>query len=148
MEDIRALTKILSEIKKLSDTIIFEALPIMKSVESLESEMVKNLADSVSCSSEHALDVLQTITLDWIKDAEPLKTEVSSFIIKDEDSFRLNTEGCPVLAEVWGGDAYDKPDIDGLKELRSDLQKTLENISEEKLYKEAFAVLTGEDPEQ
>ena len=58
---------------------------------------------------------------------------------------KLKMEDCPLLSEVWNGDAYDKHGIEGLRELRGELERKRVNISEENLLKEARTILLGED---
>lgn len=145
--DIKALTKILGDIKKISEKIIQKALPIMETIETEDASTVVNFLERVPGDTSHALEVLQDITLQWVKDAQPLKEEVEKFVLYEDESIRLNTEECKVLAEAWRGDAYDKQGIDGLLALKADLKQTLERISEEELMKEAEKVLLCEDAE-
>lgn len=149
MEDFRALTKIISDIKKISNQIISTSLPIMRSIENEESEYVKTLVEEVpELDPAYALLTLQEISLEWIKDAEPLQIEVDRFIVSGEDSFLINVDECSLLAEVWNGDAYDKSGTLGLQEFRDDLKRQLSNVNEEYLMRRAKELLTGEEETQ
>jgi len=147
MENVKVLTKTISEIKRLADGIILQTLPLMKVIEVEENEYVESLiAEVPDLQSSQALQTLQDIVLEWVKDAEPIRTEVDVFIVYDDNSFKfkINTQRCPVLSEVWNGDAYGDGGVDGLKIFRDELKKQLEEISEENLIKKAKELLLGE----
>jgi hypothetical protein len=148
MENLKGLGKLLSEIKKISEEIMQRSLPIMHLVKYPNDEYVIKLMEEIpELESEQALSTLQDITVGWVNDADHAKDEIDIFIIEETDSFRINVEGCPTLAEVWNGDAYDKAGIEGLREFRDDLKKQLSNIGEEQLMRQARVMLLGEEDE-
>ena|SRR5437868_5627122 len=146
MENLKALAKVGADIKRLATNIIVRSLPLMKGIDSEDSEYVKTLVEEIpDLQPSQALAILQEISLEWVIDAERAKEEIDSFVVYDDTSIVVNSDGCPILGEIWRGDAYDKAGIEGLKIFRDDLRATYEGINEETLMKTARERLLGED---
>lgn len=146
MDNFKTLTKIMSALRKKSHEIIDQALPFMELVS--HNEYVATLIEKFpSLQPDDAQNTLQDVCLEWVEDADKIRQEIYLFIIETEDGFRINTEGCPFLSEVWNGDAYDKQGIEGMRMLLADLAIQQQNINEESLLAKATEWLMGEEDE-
>jgi hypothetical protein len=135
MEKIGKLIVVLPALKKISNDIIRKTIPIMKSIELENNSYTKEVSKKFpELSTDLILEKMQRVTLDWVGDAEKVKSEIDRFIVETEDGvFKLDFEMCKFLAEVWNGDTYDKMEIDGLQALLDDLKTQLSEISQENL---------------
>jgi len=147
MEQFKVYTKVLSEIKKSAQIIIRKSIPLMETIIAEDGEYISSLMEDIpGLTHTQAAEILQETSLEWAKDAIRVIEEIDRFIaMPDNDTFKINLEGCPFLAEVWNGDAYDKTGVDGLRELLSDLKGQLANVNEEFLLKTAKTQLLGEE---
>ena len=144
--DLRIAYGLVNEIRKISNAIILESLPIMRNIDSGDKYVDDLIGEFPNLSRDQALEVLQEVSLEWVKDAEPLTKEASIFITEGEEGYHINdTEECPILSEVWKGDAYDKSEVEGLRELLKDLKQELALVNETHLIKKAKDMLLGED---
>ena len=131
------IISVLTEIKISAVDILKKLDPVMKNIKDHNNDIVLQASKKYP---EYSIDVLQnamqSVTIEWIKDASSVKLEIDKFITFTEEGFVFQTDSkiCPFLLETWNGDAYDKQGIEGLKELKNDLVKQFINITRENLF--------------
>jgi hypothetical protein len=130
MQSLKLLLASVHSLEELSNRIIKKSLKIVRRISEL-ADVVH--ASNPDLSKEQIIDKMIDTTSEWTKTAELVNNEVPNFITETDSSFSLNFEGCPFLAEVWHGDAFDKEGLEGLKMLEADLRKDLAKVSEEGL---------------
>jgi hypothetical protein len=81
MEKIGKLIVVLPALKKISNDIIRKTIPIMKSIELENNSYTKEVSKKFpDLSTDLILEKMQRVTLDWVGDAEKVKSEVDRFI--------------------------------------------------------------------
>jgi hypothetical protein len=139
MEQFKKLGKVLSEIKKVSQKIIQNSIALMKTI-SADGELVDLVLEEVPTSGRiDALAALQNVSLAWTKDAEAVLSEIDRFMVFEDGTYRVNVEGCPLLAQAWCGDLFDKSEYDGMVALLEDLKEQRSTVTEDKLVSDAVA---------
>lgn len=140
------LSKVLASCEKVAKLILSRSLKTMQDLMDPNSEIVDDFLDellaresSAEISRSDALSILQNCSLEWVSDAERVVAEIPYFVTEEDSKYFVNAncETCPFLTEVWNGDTYDLPEIEGLRALLTDLQNQLGNITVENLVSRA-----------
>ena len=132
MDKLKNLNKIIKDIKRVCNEIQAKSLPIMKILTEADNDITDEILDNIKFEVEVqvVLEEAQNITLSLISDSKIIKGHIDNFIVFTENGFELSSK-CELLYQAWTGDLYDKSEIEGLNELKLDLEKQLQNISEE-----------------
>ena len=150
MNKLNNLTATLNAVEKYAQEILAKAVPIMKDLESPEPELVEDVMESVTDSTnQKVLKVLQNICLGLVEDAEKVVLEIDSFsdsVLQGEEAIDEGEDEYPFLMEVWCGDIYEKEKLAGLKELAADLKDQLSRVDEDKIVDEAIGQLKKKKP--
>jgi hypothetical protein len=145
MNKLNSLTNILNIIENTAKDILAKALPIMKDLESTNSELVDEVMEYIKdVSSQTVLEVLQNICLDLVEDAEKVVLEIEAFsdaVVQGEEVIEEREEEYLFLMEVWCGDIYEKEKLAGLKELARELKNQLKEVDENKIIEHAISKL-------
>jgi hypothetical protein len=124
----------LSDIKVEASNILKKLEPVMKNIKDSNSDIVVQCIKKYPQYKDGIHDTMQNITVEWIKDASTVMSEIDNFIKVTDEGFIFQMESCPFLAEVWTGDAYDRHGLEGLKELKIDLTKQFSDINRDNLF--------------
>lgn len=141
LEETRAkvdkILSLLGDIKIKAIDILKKLEPVMKHIKDPKHEIVIQACEKYPQHDPKTIqDTMQQISIEWIKDASLVKTEIDKFFYATEDGFFFQTDPdiCPFLAEVWNGDAYDAPLVEGLENLKKDLSQQFSKINRENLF--------------
>jgi hypothetical protein len=141
MNKLRSLNKLLKDIEKISTQILDESSELIKTLTEDDNDIVDSIVEQhPQTTKEDALLLARDVFLKLIEDAEAIKQEIHDFISYNDNTFVINNR-CIFLSQVWHGDAYDKPEIEGMDALRNDLLSQYNNITEEYLVERCVRVL-------
>lgn len=144
MGDSSNYVTLLLEIKKISSNIIQRALPMMEDIcnEEISEYIEMYLDENPSLDPAKIQNVLQTITTEWIADAESAQNEIAALLTSPtEEDFRLKIENLSFFSQIWKGDTYDLEELQGLEAFIADLKTQLANVTEKNLLARADAIL-------
>lgn len=147
MEQLNSITETLNKVYKLSTNIIQRILPYMEEISEPDNDFIMNIKMSIpDISDSKAQEVLQRAAIQLSRDAKAVKREIGEFssaILRLGRS--LKDSNCPYMKEVWYGDMYGEEGLDGLVQLKNDLQIQYNNLSEDTILERAIELYTTDD---
>lgn len=147
MSKLTKLSNIVTNIRKTSEKILHDAVPIAKDLSYDNSELIEDFIDEhPSYNDETARKLLQSLILDLIQDAEIVEKEIDVFeeVVCEGEEGIINTDGCDFFQRLWFGDIYDNSGIEALNELLIDLKKTSSQINWDYLIENASSMNISE----
>jgi len=149
MNNLNEMTKVINKIVDISNKNIKKALPLMKELENIDSDMVEEFMESVDeIGKQMALELLQDTVLGLVRDSETVIKEINNFsgsVIQGEEALEEGEEEYPFLMQVWCGDIYGKEKVDGLRELCQDLKEQQSKLNEESIIEYAIKQLKSNE---
>lgn len=131
MNNLKQLTTILDDLKDTSNAILNISIQLMNRI-LIESEELYNKFREQSLkenlTNDNIDDYLRDAIRDYMEDAKSVKRDMDSFIKGIMSEFQ-DTPDTNFLYQVWTGDVYDNVKLNGLQELRNDLQSQYENFN-------------------
>ena len=130
MDSLQNITQTLSELKSISKKISSYILPIAKELKEESGEFydyyIEN-SKSKELSKDNVGNVLIELTNDPLKSLSELDTFAKAIV--DNEPITTVHEKCPFLSRAWSGDLYDAQGLDGLKELKKELDQEYNRCS-------------------
>ena len=147
MEKLEQLFNDLNSLKIVSSKIIGTIIPIMNNMKTDNSMMIDMVIERVGDNVERKkiLSTLQFISLSLVDDARRISKEIESFIesVTTNSGVESKISDCPFLTQVWFGDFYNNIDGgDAIKELNTDLIKTLNIINHDYIINKCISDLS------
>ena len=102
--------------------------PIFKRLTDESDDIIIDLCEQLSLTKKEAMAISQQIGKNIILDSVTLVKECDYI---SGNNYTLSISGCPMLVEVWQGDAYGEPGNRGLMLLLDDLKKTFSILDDE-----------------
>jgi len=137
--DLRNLNKLVKSIEKLSKEIIQKVIPYIEDLDDDYEELIETLMEKESdITSEESKKALTNVILCLTNDSEVVLKEIDIFSEKLVKGGLKKCNDCKFLKKVWYGDIYDKTELEGITELRKDLETQKKNINDEKIIEKAI----------
>jgi hypothetical protein len=147
MDKVRTLTKLLKSIHRIAKDITQKSVDLMKVLEDPENDIVDEIHDQIPHIPKlQILQTAQNASLTYVDDSKRVLDEIDKFIQYSDSTMTLNHKECTFLSQVWHGDFYGTTELEGLFALKADLEKQLDQISEDHLIKTCICTYTKEKP--
>ncbi len=141
MDTFKRLVKSMDDIKVVAIDILKKLEPVQQTLRQPDNEILQTGLTKFPDMKKDKLafvNAMLSVVSEWQGDASDAKREIDSFIKLDDSGFLFDFKGCPFLADVWIGDAYDKEGVDGLLELHVDLTDQFKKMTRDNLYNKAI----------
>lgn len=135
MEGLTNLVGTLASLKKVSNVILKNMLPIMEEIAQEGSDIVDEVASRTEADENDVIEYLQSTTLNIITDAETVRKEIEKFAVaagEGKSAIEASISTYPFLANIWYGDYFDGTEGVAafqllLKDLQTEESKTNED---------------------
>ena len=87
-----------------------------------------------------AISAVNTVLGNWLEIASAVISDSPKLYEETDTTAGFNFEHSDLFSEVWGGDAYNKSGVDGLKALLKDLEDTLSKMTRKNLLEQSKKV--------
>lgn len=139
------LAKVVKELQRECIELINDTKSLLETVEENGSDMVTEFIkkyislqtgeDVCTPTKDEARTILASALTDIAKDASSVADEIELFeelLIKNgEESIRERHSEVKLLSGVWFGDVYDADRLEGMKALKDEIAKVVQEIDEE-----------------
>lgn len=110
------------------------SLPILKRLRNDNDYVIVDASRTLNLSVSEAKVLCQNIAKSAILESTTLIKETANFITATPEEVKYNFNKCPLITEVWKGDAYDKQGNDGLNMLYDELCSTYDVLKSDELF--------------